>query len=302
MYRLLVTNSTPHADIKHIGTFLDRNFMLLGTLDAESIVTAYNKISNVLRTLPHKEQRITLAAKTKFILCSKAQYKSEFGDGRAISIANEIYLPPSFTKDSIRHEIGHLMERAALREHPALRDRSFFNTGYMSDKSLTSLSVSWKKAIDQEMSSSPHKTGFWVFKQHTDTLYEGDESTIQYLKSSNGDIHSEAFAEISRKFFALYEVHTGQDEVINEILSAAYPTLWGIYRDDIRPEIFKVESEKIERYFTNYSGSLMHGNRYIETCTHRKGIQSFGEVKNNLEGFDNNHSPNKLDIDDLRPA
>jgi len=263
--------------IEDIENYLVDNLLFIG--DRTEVDETYDQVMHLLVSMPYEFQRVVIEQKTKFVHCDTKTYGKEFdNESYATSVANEIYFPENVTLDTLRHEVEHTAERGALHDHPNCRPRSLFNKGYYTTASYSSVSEDWKAAASAEISDKNHCSGRWWFKKFKDILYNGDESAIGYLRHTKGDLPRESFAEITRKYLSLYDLHLGNYETIDEILASQYPKLWPIYRDEAMKEMDKAPSEFLQAYFNNYKGALLASGGSIGPVTKRDNVSSYSQV------------------------
>jgi hypothetical protein len=240
----------------YIEDFLDRNLVfLIDKSKHNDALKAREFIKNILENLPPVFQSLIMDTNTKFVYCPDKYFKNNISKNTGASASgHEIFFKADSTAEEIRHEIGHVIDARALLDHPRIREHSFLRSHFTGDR-YTVLSKKWKQATENEVNSAQPTGWHWsLSRRYGDRLYEGDDSTIEYLKGNPQDCSVEAFAEITRKYLSLYAQYHSEDRV-NVVLSRTYPKLWAIYRDEVLPELEAANIERVRDYNNGYKGT-----------------------------------------------
>lgn len=256
-----------------INTFLDENLMFLfDPSRTNDIAEARRKVKGLLLSMPPKFQEIFIDTKAKFVLCTSKLLTELTGPyAGATNMGHELYFPADVTIDTLRHEVGHIIDGTALKDDPKIRSKPITDCGYYSGDRFSVCSAAWKKATTTEIKTAKTIGRTWLLaKKHGDVLYDGDESTIEYLKDCGGQGQDgESFAEITRKYLTLYAIYKGEEPAIDEIMSETYPKLWDLYKNEVMPDIDSASIEKIGAYKPRHSGTLAWGRKAIPSVMDR---------------------------------
>lgn len=242
-----------------VEDFLDYNLLfLIDPSRKEKITAARSLIGDILPQMPPVFQSVIVDTNTKFVYCDKKYFKANIDKSRnAAAIGHELYFKADSDAESLRHEIGHVIDTRVLLDHPRIREYSL--RGHFTSNPYTSLSDAWKKAVEVEISSATSEG--WLARKYGDCLYDGDNSLIGRLKGLQQKSDIEAFAELTRKYLSLYALNKGDEEKIDAALGKTYAHLWPVYRDEVIPEIMETDTFMLGEYNACFRSAMYHNGK-----------------------------------------
>lgn len=274
-----------------ISQYIDKNmFFVIDKKQAAEAQKMRDLVEATIASMPTSFQRVIIEQGTKFVAMDKKSYKKLDPASHACAISYEIYFPPDVDAESLRHEIGHVISGSVLKDSPKIRQkpiREGYDAGSYSGDKFGECCDAWLRATKNDVANAPSVgMHWWLARRHDDILYDGDESTIEYLKELDKTIRGEeAFAEITRKYLSLYALHQGNEEVVVSVLSKEYPNLWRVWTDEVPKQMDSASDDQLRSLFQNYKGAFLEKGKFMQPVSRREDAWTMKSLESKPIGF-----------------